>query len=312
MTHHAWYPVAECNGDCLRPPRTAAGRLRTVMRVVRLLAVALMLAALAPVAWRVAPQRRHRLAAWSSRLILSALGVTVVVDDRRFGDRPEQVDPRLPVGGLIVANHVSFLDILAIATVAPARFVAKSEVLQMPGFGALARRVGVIGIRRASLRELPATVDRVADALRAGGAVAVFPEGTTWCGADRGRFRPAFFSAAHAAGSPIMPITLTFAEDDGHHCPAAAFIGDDSPVDTLRRIIAVRAMTITVTAHPVHLPTPDRRADARAAEAVVLGRDHRSDSIGAQRDCPSTAVPVPDRFTRIRTPATASPASPWP
>ncbi|MFT3900545.1 MAG: lysophospholipid acyltransferase family protein [Gordonia sp. (in: high G+C Gram-positive bacteria)] len=267
MDRHAWYPTGECGGGCIHPPRGRAGAIRQAVRVARLLSVVLVLALVAPVAWRVAPRRRHRLASWSSRRVLRALGATVVVDDRRLVD----ADPRVPVGGLIVANHVSFLDILAIATITPARFVAKAEVLAMPGIGVLARRVGVIGIRRESLRQLPATVDRVADALRAGGAVAVFPEGTTWCGAAAGRFRPAFFRAAHAAGSPIMPMTVAFREDDGHHCSAGAFIGDDGPLDTLRRILAVRDLVITVTAHPVQLPTPDRRADARAAEAAVWG-----------------------------------------
>ncbi|GAB10681.1 1-acylglycerol-3-phosphate O-acyltransferase [Gordonia araii NBRC 100433] len=267
MTKHAWYPVGECDDACVRGPRRRAARTRQLLRIGRVLAVLVVLALAAPVVWRIAPQRRHRFSRWAARRVLAALGVAVVVNDRRLID----TDPRVPIGGLIVANHVSFLDILAIATLTPARFVAKSDVLDMPGFGRLARRIGVIGVERGSLRRLPGTVERVADALRDGAAVAVFPEGTTWCGAAWGRFRPAFIGAAHAAGAPIMPMTVSFTEDDGYHCSAPAFIGDDSPVDTLRRILAVRSLTVTVTAHRVQLPTPDRRADARAAQAVVFG-----------------------------------------
>ncbi len=273
---HAWYPVAECGAECVRPPRRRAGRSRAALRVARLVAVVAMLAATAPVVWRIAPARRHRFTRWASRRVLGALGVAIVVRDRRLID----ADPRVRIGGLVVANHVSFLDILAIATITPARFVAKSEVLEMPGFGRLARRVGVIGIARASLRQLPGTVERVAQALRDGAAVAVFPEGTTWCGASAGTFAPALFTAAHAAGSPIMPMTVEFTEAGGHHCPAAAFIGDDTPLDTLRRVVMVRSLTVTVTAHPVQLPTPDRRADARAAQRAVSGYGAGSIRIG--------------------------------
>jgi 1-acyl-sn-glycerol-3-phosphate acyltransferase len=211
--------------------------------------------------------------------------VTLVVDDRRLVDDGGSV----VINGLIVANHVSFLDVLAIAAIAPARFVAKSEVLAAPAFGAVADRLGVIGIVRESLRELPGTVERVAAALRDGSAVAVFPEGTTWCGGASGRFAPALFTAARVADVSITPMTVAYVEDGMHHCPAAAYIGDDSGLDTLRRVLAVRSMTVAVTVHPVVAPTGDRRADARTAQAVVLSGtpkravgQHRTDD-GASR-----------------------------
>ncbi|GED98369.1 lysophospholipid acyltransferase family protein [Gordonia crocea] len=266
MKAHAWYPVGECGADCLAPARTRAGRSRMVLRVIRLAMLLVVLGALAPLVRLTGPDRQHRFIRWSSRRVLGALGITLVVKDRRMID-----DDGVRIGGLVVANHVSFLDIPAIAAVTPARFVAKSEVLDMPGVGALARSLGVIGVVRSSLRALPGTVGRVAGVLRGGGAVVVFPEGTTWCGAASGRFRPAFFSAAHQAGAPIMPMTVEYHEDDGHHCSAAAFIADDTPLSTLRRVLAVRAMTVTVTAHPIALPTPDRRADATRAQRAVLG-----------------------------------------
>ncbi|WP_290719031.1 lysophospholipid acyltransferase family protein [Gordonia sp. UBA7599] len=264
---HAWYPVASCGPQCIGPARTAAGQVRMALRGARLLVLVLMLACAAPIVWRFAPRYRGRLARRSSRSVLAALGVTLLVDDRRLvdGSEPEAIN------GLIVANHVSFLDVLAIAAIAPARFVAKSEVLAAPALGAVADRLGVIGIVRESLRELPGTIERVAAALRHGSAVAVFPEGTTWCGGASGRFAPALFTAARAADVSITPMTVEYVEDGMHHCPAAAYIGDDSGLDTLRRVLAVRSMTVTVTVHPVVAPTRDRRADARTAQAVVLG-----------------------------------------
>ena len=81
------------------------------------------------------------------------------IDDQRPGG-----DRRLH-GALVVANHISFLDIVALAGVTPARFVAKREVLQMGGFGHVARVFGVLPHTRGDLRSLRPMIDQVAEVL---------------------------------------------------------------------------------------------------------------------------------------------------
>ncbi|MXP20893.1 1-acyl-sn-glycerol-3-phosphate acyltransferase [Gordonia sp. HNM0687] len=261
---HAWYPYSACGDTCRRlDPAAAAGHLLVAARLMGLVAIAALLAVTGPLA-AVCPRLiRRRYLVRAARALLWSIGVSVHVDDRR----PFVGGTR----GLIVANHTSFLDIFALAVISPAHFVAKSDVAAMPVISGLARRLGVITIDRASLRHLPATVAEAVERLHHDSSVAVFPEGTTWCGREAGRFRPAFFQAAIDAGVPIIPVHLGFTAHDGSVTAAASLIGDDSPLDTLRRVLAARGLVVRATVHEAQLPDTDRRALALRCERLVSG-----------------------------------------
>ncbi|MEU4214502.1 lysophospholipid acyltransferase family protein [Actinoplanes sp. NPDC026623] len=205
-------------------------------------------------AFVLAPFGRHAAARAVSRGILAALGVSLVW--RGPAPRP---------GSLLVANHVSWLDILALHTVAPVRLLAKHDVRGWPGIGALAVASGSIFVDRTRPKRLPATVAEIAAALRAGHSVAAFPEGTTFCGAESGRFRPAVFQAAVDAGAPVVPISIRYAS------PAAAFVGDDTLWSSVRRVAGTRGLTVTLVGAPPLHPAAgaDRRSLARAAQATT-------------------------------------------
>ena len=96
----------------------------------------------------------------------------------------------------MVANHVSWLDVVVLLAHLPARMLAKREVRGWPVVGRLAVAMGTVFIDRDRPRTLPARVAAVAGALRDGGVVVAFPEGTTWCGRTGGPLRPAVFQAA--------------------------------------------------------------------------------------------------------------------
>jgi 1-acyl-sn-glycerol-3-phosphate acyltransferase len=195
-----------------------------------------------------------------SRAILAALGVELVW--RGPVPRP---------GSLLVANHVSWLDIVALTAVQPVRLVAKHDVRTWPGIGATAGRSGAIFIDRTRPRALPGTVREVAAALRAGRSVAVFPEGTTFCGIENGRFRPALFQAAIDAGAPVVPISI------GYDSTEAAFVGADTLWGSVLRVARVRRLTVTLVAAPALRPEAgaDRRILARAAQASLGGAGYR-------------------------------------
>ena len=226
---HAWFPVSPCDASCVRADAHVHGRARAAIRLLRVVMTICWLVPAGTVVAALPRPVRRRFVRRAARSLLAALGIAVEVDDRR---------PFVGKGaGLIVANHTSFLDILAIAAVVPARFVAKSELLAWPVIGTLARRLGVIGMNRESLRSLPGTVDAAVAGLHADDAVGVFPEGTTWCGRTGGTFRPAMFQAALDASVPVIPMHVGFRGPGDEVSTAASFIGDDDLLDTMRRVI---------------------------------------------------------------------------
>ena len=242
-----WQPVSGCSERCLTGGADSVGGFTTVVRVVRLVAVLLIGLLLVPVV-------RGAAARTVARGVLAALGV-------RLSWRGPLPRP----GSLLVANHVSWLDICALMSVAPVRPVAKCEVRGWPGIGGLASVLGAIFIDRSRPTSLPETVAEVAAELRAGRSVAVFPEGTTFCGTARGRFRPAMFQAAVDAGAPVVPVSI------GYDSTAAAFVGDDTLWSSVRRVAGLRELTVTLVGSPALRPADgaDRRMLARAAHASI-------------------------------------------
>lgn len=135
----------------------------------------------------------------------------------------------------------------------------------LPGVGAVAAWTGALFVDRARLSALPATVAGMADALRAGESVAAFPEGTTWCGARGGPFRPAAFQAAIDAGVPVRPVAVVL------RGAGAPFVGDEDLVTALRRVLRARSTVCELTVLPPLAPTGDRRALAAAAASAIAG-----------------------------------------
>ncbi|WP_422771601.1 lysophospholipid acyltransferase family protein [Plantactinospora sp. WMMC1484] len=290
-----WRPQSNCGPACLpapgEVPRVSGARqlVRLVALVGALLFGALLLPVL-PVLSRAGRQAAGR--RWA-RTVLRAGGIRLDVRGRPPLRR-----------ALLVANHVSWLDVLAILAVTPARLLAKHEVRRWPLIGPLAALGGTVFIDRTRPRTLPETVAQVAEVLRADGVVAVFPEGTTWCGLPRRAigcgeavpFRPALFQAAIDAAAPVVPVRLTYGLAPGESAgpvatggeaagagdtTAPAFLAEESLYTSVRRALAVRglAVTLTVVDEPWADGAVDRRRLAAAAQSAVRGT------------APSAAVP---------------------
>ncbi|WP_432055737.1 lysophospholipid acyltransferase family protein [Streptomyces sp. bgisy022] len=254
----AWLPAAPCTPRaCVRGTVPGAGPVRAVLRLVGVLVLVAAGVALLPCGGRVPARLVRRWCRW----IVRAAGVRV----RLRG-------AAAPVGGLLlVAPHVSWLDVPLLAAVRPARLVAKAEIRHWPLAGPLAARGGVLFLDRDRLRTLPDTVGRITEVLRGGGAVGVFPEGSTWCGPERGSFRRAVFQAALDAGCPVQPVAIRYAGPRGTTVTAAAFVGDDTLVRSVWRVVSARGLVaeVEVPAPLTSGPVTDRRALARAAQRAV-------------------------------------------
>lgn len=152
---------------------------------------------------------------------------------------------------LIVANHVSWLDVYVLNTIAGSRYVAKAEVATWPLAGAITRGFRTIFLRRGSIRDAKRVKDVVATALRDGERVVVFPEGTTTDGAAVARFHAAMFQAAVDAGVPVQAVAIRYRRDDGVRDHAAAFVGDMTFLESLRRVLGRPTITAELTFGPV-------------------------------------------------------------
>ncbi|MEU0965369.1 lysophospholipid acyltransferase family protein [Streptomyces sp. NPDC005917] len=253
-----WLPSAPCTpGACVE----SAGSLTVVPRAVLRFAavVALMLTAivLLPLGGRIPAEWVRRF----SRLVVRAAGVRVRVTGSAPGTG----------GVLLVANHISWLDIPLLAAVRPARMLAKKEIREWPVAGALVAGAGALFIDRDRLRALPETVARISGALREGVAVVAFPEGSTWCGRAQGRFRRAVFQAALDAGAPVQPVRLHYRLEAGEASTVPAYVGEDTLLASLWRVVSTRGLVAEVDIRPL-IPAgshPDRRTLARAAQPVT-------------------------------------------
>ncbi|WP_374984690.1 lysophospholipid acyltransferase family protein [Streptomyces fradiae] len=253
----AWLPASPCLPErCATPAHPAAPPPRAALRLAAGCAAVAAGLALAPLTAPLRPAARHRLTRLWCRAVVRAFGVRVRVTGA----------PPPPGPLLVVANHVSWLDIPLVAAVLPGRMVAKREVRHWPLLGPLAALGGTLFLDRDRLRALPGAVRDLARTLAAGHRAVVFPEGSTWCGRAQGAFRPAVFQAALDAGAPVQPVRITY-----RPVGPAAFVGDDPLAASLWRVARAGRLTaeIRLLAPVPHGAHADRRALARAAGAAV-------------------------------------------
>jgi 1-acyl-sn-glycerol-3-phosphate acyltransferase len=194
---------------------------------------------------------RHQRIQWWSVGLLRAVGLTLHVTGT----------PR-PGANLIVANHISWLDILAIHAALPhARFVSKADVLDWPLLGWLIRNAGTLFIERERKRDAVRVIHAVAEALQAGDSVAVFPEGTTGEGPELLPFHANLLQAAVSTETPVQPVVLRFSDDSAAFSKSVVYIGDTSLLQSVWRVVSARGLQAHVHVLPA---VGSRHADRRA------------------------------------------------
>lgn len=187
-----------------------------------------------------------------SRQLLGILGV------RLHGDAA------LPPGpALLVANHVSWLDIFVINAVAPAVFVCKADVRDWPLIGWLCARTETVFMSRGSRSAAKQASEIVARCLRQGRQVALFPEGTTSDGSGLLPFRTALMQGAIDADSRVQPLALRYLDGNGQTSSAPTYCGDTTLLQSLRRIAAAPSLKARLEV----LPSLDSRGTGRRALA---------------------------------------------
>jgi len=211
-------------------------------------------AAVGGAAWRQAVEK-------SSARMLDAIAVGVEVR----GAKPLLTGPVL-----MVANHVSWIDVQALGAVAGTRFVAKSEVRAWPVVGTMAARFGTLFIRRDSKRDAMRVKNLVAKLLVSGERVVVFPEGTTTDGRRIGPFYAALLQAAVDAAIPVQPVAISHREADGGVSTAVAFVDDMTFADSLAQVLErPRLVTELTFGSPIWAADKTRRDLAARCRAFI-------------------------------------------
>lgn len=203
--------------------------------------------------------RELRIQRWSIKL-LTICGVRL--DLQRTDAAP------LP-HALIVANHVSWLDIFVINAVEPCRFVAKSDIRDWPLIGWLCGQAGTVFIARGKRRDVRRTHQNLAASIRAGQRIAFFPEGTTVAQGTLLPFHANLFEAALGA-VPVRPYALRYLDDAGELHGAVDFIGDMTFAQSIVAILKAGRITAELVSLPaIDSNGVDRRELARAARASI-------------------------------------------
>lgn len=173
---------------------------------------------------------------------------------------------------LYVANHISWIDIIALAGIVPADFIAKQEVRGWPLIGWLAEVGGTLFVRRGDFAATRGMEQQMVARLTLSRSLILFPEGTTTLGDIPKPFRPRLYQAAIRAGVPVQPVAISY-----RGSPAVrnriAFLGQQGLLENLWMLLGMQSIPVTLRLMP---PLSSKEAKARSLanaswEAVLAG-----------------------------------------
>lgn len=200
--------------------------------------------------------RARVLQRWSARL-LSGIGVTI------------DVTGSVPEPGLIVSNHLSYLDILVFSAVANCIFVSKREVKSWPGIGWISSFSGTIYIDRARRAETHAVQSEMQQALSNGMRLVLFPEGTSSDGSRVMHFHSSLFQAALEVGARITAAAIAYSIPDGDAGREACYWGDMTLLPHLLNLLTKESVQASLKFSQNHLQFSDRKEAARTMRGEV-------------------------------------------
>jgi len=221
-------------------------------------------------------RRREIVRRWSARLL------AILHVEPRFHGVPEG---GVPGNVLIVANHISWLDIFVLLALQPARFIAKADIRRWPVVGRLAANVGTLFVEREKRRHAHSINREAATALARGDVVAIFPEGTTTDGTTLLPFRGSLLQPIVDAAGHVQPVAIRYRDAEGAPSDAPAYVGEMSFVASFWRVTAERSL-VADTYFTAALAAQDRPRRELAREAETLIRTALAGAV---------SVPAPDR-----------------
>lgn len=227
-----------------------------------------------------------RFLSWSTRQVFIrtwSRGLLMILGVRLSVDNPPL---RLPMRGMLVGNHSSWIDIFVANAVQPVRFIAKSEIRDWPFLGILVSSVGTLYVERGNRHAIVSTNREIAIAAKNGDLVGLYPEGTTTDGTYILPFKSNLFQPAIDNEMHLYPLGVTYSQN-GKYTRYADYEGDTSLVSSLWQI----ASSGGITAHARYgtvIPTAQftaRQELAKAAQSAVarlVGQEVMAEDVYAQ------------------------------
>ncbi len=216
------------------------------------------------------PMTFERRALWlqgAARGVMKCLGIR------------ERVEGSPPTHGLVVSNHLSYLDVIIISSTMPCFFVAKADVSRWPYFGAAARSGGTIFLDRSSLASAMSVAEQMTERLKLQVPVLLFPEGTSTDGSEVLPFHPRLIDPATSTGVPITAAAVRYVIEGGVQERELCWFGDEAFLPHLLKVLGVASFSAMLKFGEPHIYT-DRRvaADETHAEITAMREDSAAGS----------------------------------
>jgi 1-acyl-sn-glycerol-3-phosphate acyltransferase len=192
-----------------------------------------------------------------------------------------EIHGRPPQTGLLVANHLSYLDIVILGTALPCCMVSKAEIGRWPLFGMMARAGGTLFVERSSRVSAETVTEQVAERLRGPVPVLFFPEGTSTDGSQLLRFHSRLFDPAVVAGAPVTTATIRYVIEDSTPERELCWYGDALFLPHLWKALGTGGFTAEVYFGEPRVYT-DRRAAADSTYAEIAAARAEDPCLEAQ------------------------------
>ena len=189
-----------------------------------------------------------------------------------------RVHGEIPRDGLIVSNHVSYVDIVALGAVAACAFVSKKEVAHWPVFGLYARCSATIFVDRERRGAVADVAAEMRERLDAGVPLTLFPEGTSTGGSDVLPFRSSLFEPVVELGCPVTACALRYSLEGGSVADEVAYWRDMTLAPHLLNLLSKTGVTLHIHFGPSSRRTGDRKTLARDLHAEVCALFHGAQS----------------------------------
>lgn len=222
--------------------------------------------------------KRSVLKHWSRRLL----------DILHVGLETHGLDhPTTGQGRLLVANHISWLDAVALNAASPACFIVKSEVRDWPLLGWMCHRANYLFVKRDIRRDTVRINRQIAEIIKHGESIAIFPEGTTTDDVYPGHFHSSLLQCPIDIGAPVHPVAIRYHDGCGNPSGDAAYVADMTFIQSLWKVLNSPSLHVTLAYLPaLHCAGKNRRMLASEAQGAI----HTALAILSCRD----SVHIPD------------------